>query len=186
MKTLFSFLLLFTFLSLAAQNRYMIETDLGNIELETYPDKAPITATNFDGYITRGDFTGASFYRVVRMDNQPNDSIRIEVIQGNVVEWDRSAGNIEHETTKQTGLLHKDGAISMARGKPGTASCSFFICINDNPDLDYGGMRNPDGQGFSAFGYVTKGMDIVRKIQMGEIKGQSLVTPINIKKITKL
>jgi peptidyl-prolyl cis-trans isomerase A (cyclophilin A) len=53
----------------------------------------------------------------------------------------------------------------MARGAPGSASSEFFICINDQPELDFGGARNPDGQGFAAFGRVVQGMDIVRRIQ---------------------
>ena len=64
-----------------------------------------------------------------------------------------------------TGLLHKDGAISMARGAPDSATSGWFICINDQPSLDFGGARNPDGQGFAAFGRVVSGMDVVRKIQ---------------------
>jgi len=69
------------------------------------------------------------------------------------------------ETTASTGLQHKDGTISMARAAPHSATCNFFICINDQPSLDFGGKRNPDGQGFAAFGKVIIGMDLVRKIQ---------------------
>jgi peptidyl-prolyl cis-trans isomerase A (cyclophilin A) len=69
------------------------------------------------------------------------------------------------ETTTQTGLMHKNGTISMARSTPNSATCSFFICINDQPSLDFGGKRNKDGQGFAAFGKVTRGMDVVKKIQ---------------------
>ena len=69
------------------------------------------------------------------------------------------------ERTNVTGLLHKDGVISMARGAPDSATSGWFICINDQPSLDFGGQRNPDGQGFAAFGRVVSGMDVVRKIQ---------------------
>ncbi|MEQ9592145.1 MAG: peptidylprolyl isomerase, partial [Cyclobacteriaceae bacterium] len=131
------------------------------------------------------DFEGASFYRVVRMDNQPNDSIRIEVIQGNFTASENSVGPIEHETNDKSRIKHKDGIVSMARSKPGTASVAFFICINDQPSLDYGGMRNPDGQGFAAFGKVTSGMDIVKKIQQGETDHQTLKQPVNIIRIYK-
>ena len=90
---------------------------------------------------------------------------------------------IEHETTNTTGLLHKNGTISMARLEPGTASSEFFICINEQPELDYGGKRNPDGQGFAAFGQVIKGMSIVKKIQSLNSKDQILenFVPIHIK-----
>lgn len=171
--------------SLAQKNTYVIETALGDITFKTYPKKAPITVKNFEQYEEKGDFTGASFYRVVRMDNQPNDSIRIEVIQGNFIANENSLEPIEHETNDKTKLLHKDGTVSMARSAPGTASAAFFICINDQPSLDFGGMRNPDGQGFAAFGQVIDGMDIVRKIQSGETDQQTLKNPVDISRIYK-
>jgi peptidyl-prolyl cis-trans isomerase A (cyclophilin A) len=91
-----------------------------------------------------------------------------------------------HETTQQTGILHKDGTISMARNNPGSASSEFFICINDQPALDFGGKRNPDGQGFAAFGQVTRGMKVVRKIQAGEASKQALTNPVKIHSIAKI
>ena len=93
---------------------------------------------------------------------------------------------IEHETTEVTGILHKDGVISMARSTPGTASSEFFICIGSQPELDYNGKRNPDGQGFAAFGKVIEGMEVVRKIQNLPDKDQYLVSPVEITKIEKV
>ena len=167
-------------------NIYLIETEIGNIRFEVYPDKAPISVANFLKYVELANFDSANFHRVVRLDNQPKDSIRIEVIQGTFTGRGNSFDPIEHETTNNIGLLHKDGAVSMARGKPGTASTSFFICINDQPELDYGGKRNPDGQGFAAFGQVIEGMDVVRKIQGGETDYQTLKKKIKINQIKKV
>lgn len=166
-------------------NIHVMETELGAITFEVYPDKAPISVNNFLKYEEKGDFTGASFYRVVRMDNQPNDTIKIEVIQGNFTDNKNSMGKIQHETNDKTGILHEDGTLSMARLEPGSASLAFFICINDQPELDFGGKRNPDGQGFAAFGKVLSGMDVVRKIQSGEVENQTLKSPIKIKSIYK-
>ncbi|MDT7830437.1 peptidylprolyl isomerase [Pricia sp. S334] len=166
-------------------NNYIIKTELGDIVFEVYPKKAPLTVENFLKYVDMADFEEANFYRVVRMDNQPQDSIRIEVIQGNFTSNENSLGNIEHETTKETGILHEDGTISMARMDPGSASVAFFICINNQPQLDYGGKRNPDGQGFAAFGKVIKGMDVVKAIQLGDTNGQSLQNPVQIDEIVK-
>ena len=90
---------------------------------------------------------------------------------------------IPHETTEQIDLLHKDGTVSMGRLKPGTASFVFFICVNDQPELDYGGNRYADGLGFAAFGQVIEGMDVVRKIQGGETDYQTLKQKINILQI---
>jgi peptidyl-prolyl cis-trans isomerase A (cyclophilin A) len=86
-----------------------------------------------------------------------------------------------------TGIRHLDGAISMARGRPDTATSDFFLCIGDQPSLDFGGLRNPDGQGFAAFGRVTKGMDIVRKIQtLPADDKQKLTPPVKILKISRI
>ena len=93
---------------------------------------------------------------------------------------------IIHETTAETGVRHKDGTISMARLEPGTANSEFFICINDQPDLDFDGKRNPDSQGFAAFGKVVSGMEFVRQIQQLPEKVQMLdktVKIINIEKV---
>ena len=101
------------------------------------------------------------------MDNQPDSPVKIEVIQAGV-NADRAKDGfpaIPIERTSVTGLRHTDGAISMARGQPDSATSGWFICINDQPSLDFGGARNPDGQGFAAFGRVVQGMDVVRKIQ---------------------
>jgi len=93
---------------------------------------------------------------------------------------------IDHETTEKTGIFHKDGVISMARLQPGTASSEFFICVGDQPELDYGGKRNPDGQGFSAFGKVIAGMDVVEKIHQQPADGQTLNPRIKIHNIVRL
>jgi peptidyl-prolyl cis-trans isomerase A (cyclophilin A) len=82
--------------------------------------------------------------------------------------------------TSLTRLSHKDGTISMARDGPDTATSDFFICVGDQPALDYGGKRNPDGQGFAAFGRVVLGMDVVRKIHAAHAKGQTLEPPVRI------
>jgi len=157
MKKLIFFTFLICIIQLQAISQIIkvqIETDSGKIIAELYPDKAPVTCANFIRYIENNKFEGANFYRAVRMDNQPNNDIKIEVIQGGLgfdVE-ESPYPPIKHETTELTGLRHVDGTISMARAEPGTASSEFFICIGNQPELDYGGKRNPDGQGFAAFG----------------------------------
>ncbi|MFY0650772.1 MAG: peptidylprolyl isomerase [Cyclobacteriaceae bacterium] len=165
--------------------QYVMETELGDIEFEVYSDKAPIAVANFKKYVEQGDFEGADFYRVVTMDNQPSNDVKIEVIQGNFTAEKNDLGTIQHETTATTGVKHEDGTISMARLEPGTASLAFFICINDQPELDFGGKRNPDGQGFAAFGKVTKGMNVVKKIQMGKAQEQALIERVRIKSIRR-
>ncbi len=165
-----------------------MKTDLGDIILEIDTISAPVTAANFLKYVDDKIFNSSFFYRVVRMDNQPNNKIKIEVIQGGLGfdESPLSLSPIEHETTDKTGILHKDGVISMARMEPGTASSEIFICVGDQPELDFGGKRNPDGLGFAAFGKVIKGMEIVREIQSKQDNEQMLVTTINIIEVVRI
>jgi peptidyl-prolyl cis-trans isomerase A (cyclophilin A) len=168
--------------------RVVIETEAGDIHVTLEDEKAPVTVANFLRYVDAGMYDGGRFHRVVRMDNQPNDTIRIEVIQGGV-NLDRMTENgppIPLERTSVTDLRHLDGTISMARFQPDTAVSDFFICIGDQPELDFGGKRNPDGQGFAAFGQVTQGMDAVRAIQSGETDGQTLIFPARINAIRRV
>jgi peptidyl-prolyl cis-trans isomerase A (cyclophilin A) len=168
--------------------RVLIRTELGDITVDIYEKDAPITAANFLKYVDNKLFDGATLYRVVTMDNQPNNDVKIEVIQGGLGfgESDKRFPPIEHETTERTGIKHKDGVISMARNEPGSASSEIFICINDQPELDFGGKRNPDGQGFAAFGKVIRGMDVVRKIQQQPEEGQMLNPKIKIYSISRI
>lgn len=165
----------------------LIKTGLGNIKVEIFAEKAPVTAANFLRYVDAGLYNNASFYRVVRLDNQPQSPVKIEVIQGGLgfSDEDRPFPPIDHETTAKTGILHKDGVISMARSAPGSATSEIFICIGDQPELDFGGRRNPDGQGFAAFGRVIEGMDVVRKIQQQPDEKQMLKQPVAITRIKR-
>lgn len=187
----------------------VIETPYGPIVVRLDNQHAPGTVANFLHYVDGGFYDGGRFHRTVRLDNQsnaglkvedsdagiaateraamPDDSIAIEVIQGgiNLDHKSKLGGGIPLERTKVTGLAHLDGTISMARKTPDSAVSDFFICINDQPDLNYGGMRNPDGQGFAAFGQVISGMDVVRKIQVAPSEGQSLVPPVPITRIRR-
>ena len=168
--------------------RVVIKTPLGIILLELFPRQAPVTVKNFERYIREKRMKDASFYRTVTMKNQPGNKVKIEVIQGGLFD-----GNHPHmlppiplETTKTTGLNHLNGSISMARDKPNSATSEFFICIGKQPELDFGGKRNPDGQGFAVFGRVIKGMEVVRKIQQQPATGQMLTPKIPILSIKLL
>jgi peptidyl-prolyl cis-trans isomerase A (cyclophilin A) len=144
-----------------------IDTALGPITAELDDAAAPATVANFLRYVEGGFFTGGEFWRTVRKDNQPDVAVKIEVVQADVRRDVRAAlfEPIALERTRDTGLRHVDGALSMSRFAPDTARSSFFVCIGDQPELDFGGARNPDGQGFAAFGRVLAGMDVVRAIQ---------------------
>ena len=156
--------------------KVIIETNLGDITIELFENDAPLTSKNFIRYIDEKRYEGATFYRVVTPHNQPDSKVKIEVVQGGLYEDDhpQALPPIAHENTKQTGILHLDGVISMARYGPGTATFEFFICVGDQPSLDFGGNRNPDNHGFAAFGKVVDGMDVIRKIHQQPEKDQYL------------
>lgn len=164
----------------------VIETSLGNITVELSADRAPITSSNFLRYVDEGLYDGTAFFRTVTMANQPNDEVKIEVIQGGQVSKDKEYDPVELERTTLTGLSHLDGVISMGRFTPDSAKSSFFLCIGDQPELDFGGKRNPDGQGFAAFGRVIKGMEVVKRIHREPYEGQRLTPPIEIIKVVRL
>lgn len=141
-----------------------IATPLGGIVLRVFPAKAPVTAGDFLERVDGRQYTGAAFYRAVRNDNDSNPQ-KITVLQGGLMDVNVPPGRLFHESTFVTGLRHVDGAVSAVRLEPGSAStASFFICVGDQPALDFGGFRHRDGQGYAAFGLVTDGMDIVRNI----------------------
>jgi peptidyl-prolyl cis-trans isomerase A (cyclophilin A) len=167
--------------------RVVIETDHGDIEVELDPARAPKTAANFLRYVDGKFYDGGQFHRSVTPDNQPKNRVKIEVIQAgtNPQKKNKDFEPIKLERTRDTKLSHKDGTISMARDEPDTATSDFFICIGDQPELDFGGKRNPDAQGFAAFGRVVKGMDVVKKIQKSPADGQTLKPPITIRAISR-
>ena len=162
--------------------RVRIETTLGSITVELDPVRAPVTTKNFLRYVEEGYYSGGEFFRIVTATNQPDDTIRIAVIQAKAdpAKEDEEFDPISLERTRDTGLRHRDATVSMARLGPDTATQSFFICVGDQPELDFGGKRNPDGQGFGAFGSVVDGMDVVRAIHASPAEGQQLEPPIRI------
>ena len=164
----------------------LIETSYGDIEVELFPDKAPKTVAAFLSYVDSGYYTNSSFYRVLNTEDMGGNNHGL--IQGGI--WHTNPQlklpGIVHESTKQTGLSHTSGTLSLARTTPGSANTEFFICVGDKPEFDYGSGGNGDGQGFAAFGTVFKGMDIVRKIQALPATSESFTEKISIDKIKRL
>jgi peptidyl-prolyl cis-trans isomerase A (cyclophilin A) len=168
-----------------------IDTPFGTMVLEIDVNKAPITAANFLAYVDGHHLEGATAYRVVTLDNQPDEvPAKIEVVQFGLKPegetYPTPLPAIAHEPTNVTGLRHVDGTISMARFAPGTASSGYFLCVGDQPALDFGGARNPDGLGFAAFGKVVEGLDVLRAIFAQGEDDHMLRTPIpttNIRRV---
>ena len=185
----YSLVLLALAMPLAAQDtiRVRIQTEAGTMTAELYAKAAPATVANFLKYVDGGYYTNGRFHRAVRADNQPNNAVKIAVIQAAA---DSSARRkfppVPLERTNVTGIRHLDGVLSVARVGPDTGTHEFFICIGDQPELDYGGKRNPDGQGFAAFGRIVEGMAIAREINGMPAQGQSLRPPVRILSIERV
>lgn len=169
--------------------RVEVVTELGKIGLDLDAKHAPVTARNFVRYADQHRFDGIVFYRVMRLawGQQPNGLIQA----GTRGDPRRELPPIAHEPSSQTGVLHKAGAISMARWAPGTAKGDFSILLSDMPGLDADpASSNPELQaGFAAFGHVAEGMDVVRKIYdvplsatdgQGVMKGQMIAKPVRV------
>lgn len=168
--------------------RVAIETSAGTILAETDP-RAPVTSANFLRYVDEGRFDGVTFYRGMVLT--PGSGL----IQGGTSNApDRVLPPIAHEPTSQTGLSHTDGALSMARFDPGTATGDFFVIVGDVTSLD-AGRSQPDDPGFAVFGRVVEGMDVVRRILEapksategeGHMRGQMLDPRIEIVRVRRV
>jgi peptidyl-prolyl cis-trans isomerase A (cyclophilin A) len=169
--------------------RVELLTALGPVDLELDHRHAPRTVENFVRYVDGKRFDGTVFYRAMRLKwgTAPNGLIQ----GGTQNDAKRILPPVIHESTSTTGIGHVAGTISMARYAPGTATGDFSIMVSDQPSLDADPKStDPEGQaGFAAFGHVTSGMDVVRKIfdsptsltkGEGVMRGQMLDPPVRI------
>jgi peptidyl-prolyl cis-trans isomerase A (cyclophilin A) len=161
--------------------RVTLDTEAGEIAIAVDLKHAPLTACNFLKYVAAGAYSAGYFGRTVRPDNQSTAAVAIAVIQAYANKDFVVFAPIALERTNNTSLHHLDGTVSMARKTPDDATAQFFICIGDQPELDFDGHRNPDGQGFAAFGKIVRGMPIVQRIQMGPAEGEQLTPPVVIR-----
>lgn len=195
-KMRFALLLLITVISLhCTQNNFKeptikIESIFGNIYVELYPDKAPKTVAGFLSFVDSGYFKNTSFYRILKREEQPSNAFKTDLIQGGLWETNLKLEQKIHglplETTKETGILHKTGVISLARSTPESGKTEFFICLGDQPVYDYGGEASNDKLGYAAFGKVVKGMDVVKKIHSQPYIGMAFETPVRIINIVRV
>jgi peptidyl-prolyl cis-trans isomerase A (cyclophilin A) len=170
--------------------RTRVETEAGAFVVEVDTEVAPITVANYLALVDARLLDGGAVYRVVTLANQAADTPhRIEVVQWGMNRPDDKPPPrppIAHETTRQTGLRHVDGTVSMARAQPGSATTEFFVCIGAQPELDFGGGRNPDGQGFAAFGRVVDGMDVIRSLHARGEADQYLAQPVRVRSVRRV
>jgi peptidyl-prolyl cis-trans isomerase A (cyclophilin A) len=163
--------------------RVALETEKGRILLAVHLANAPVTAGNFLKYVDQKRLDGTVFYRGV-------GSADYGFVQGGAQnDPKRILPPIKHEPTTQTGLSHDDGALSMARYAPGTATGDFFVVLGKMPAMDAHPEAAGDNQGFAVFAHVVEGMDVVKAILAapksptkgeGVMKGQMLETPVKI------
>ena len=166
-----------------ADVRVALETGAGRIIIAVHQGKAPITAANFLRYVDQKRLDGTSFYRGV-------GSADYGFVQGGAQnDPKRVLPPIAHEPTTRTGLTHDDGALSMARYAPGSATGDFFIVLGKMPGMDAHPEAAGDNQGFAVFAHVVEGMDVVKAILAapksptageGVMKGQILEQPVKI------
>ena len=163
-----------------------LQTGLGAIDIAVDTAHAPLTAANFLRYVDGGLYNDGRFHRATRPDNYtpaPPDRPAMAIIQAGINPARRKEGfgPIPLERTSVTGLKHLTGTVSMARTPTAdSATSDFFICLDDQPSLDFGGRRFDDAQGAAAFGQVVAGLDVVRRIQQQPVQGQNLTPPITI------
>jgi cyclophilin family peptidyl-prolyl cis-trans isomerase len=168
--------------------RLSITTAEGEIEIELDYRSAPRTVENFLKYVQQGFYNGGRFFGALKEDNQPDDSVKIAVVRAEPSSKHKGDAfpPIPLERTSETGIRHLNGTLSMTRDTAHSARHGFFICIGDQPELDFGGKANLDGQGFAAFGRVTKGLEIVKKIHAGATDGHEVRTPMPIQRVIRL
>ena len=144
----------------------LLDTQMGQIEIEVYEDKAPKTAADFLYYVDNGLYEGQGFYRTVWPQTDQLGQ-GLQIIQGGRLDLQRLSGEIELESTVMSGLTHKDGAVGIVRNADANSGSAafFYISIGENKILDHGGERVADGQGLALFGQVVSGMDVVSAIQ---------------------
>lgn len=174
----------------------VMTTELGPITIALETQRAPITANYILRHVDEARLDGAAFYRAMKL--VPDGSIGL--VQGGIQDGRKLLPPVAHEPTTVTGLTHDEGAISLARGAPGTAQAQFFIILGNINGLDAkpdagNGAQGGDNLGYAVFGRVTEGMDIVRKIQAaqvsptrgeGAMKGQMIETPVKIISVKRL
>lgn len=181
-----------TFTLAAGEVAVAVETSAGTFHIAVDTKRAPITATNFLKYVDAGLYDQGRFHRATRADNYtpalPNRPM-MNIIQGGINPERRAEGfaAIPLERTSVTGITHVTGVVSMARGTGAdTATSDFFVLLDDQPSLDFGGRRFDDGQGGAAFGHVLSGLDVVRKIQQQPVDGQNLSAPVTIRRVWRV
>ncbi|MFV1992804.1 MAG: peptidylprolyl isomerase [Acidiferrobacterales bacterium] len=136
-----------------------LQTTAGNIDIELYPAKSPLTVKNFLAYVDNGFYKGTIFHRVIKGFMIQGGGFT----SGIKNKKEDLKANIKNEA--DNGLKNKTGTIAMARlPQPHTASSQFFINTNDNLNLDHTG-KTATGWGYAVFGKVIKGMDVVGKIE---------------------
>jgi peptidyl-prolyl cis-trans isomerase A (cyclophilin A) len=162
----------------------VLQTSLGAIRIEVEIERAPVTAANFLRYVDNRRFDGVTWYRAVKLDAEGRYGLVQAGLRG---DRKRLFKPIAHEAPFVTGLSHVDGAVSMARLAPGTATADFFVVIGDLVSLD--GKPDSDDPGYAVFGRVTEGMEIIRQMldlprdpNAGDavMKGQMIAEPVKI------
>ncbi len=198
-KKLSSFLIIVLIIVSSCSNKPMkydhptidIQTYFGDIIIELYPEKAPKTVSGFLSFVDSGYFKNTSFYRILTKDDESMNAAKTNLIQGGLwqtkLKLQQKLPGIPLETTRQTGILHKAGVFSLARGEEeNSGNTEFFICLDDEPGYDYGGDASPDKKGYVTFGRVISGMKYVKQIHEQPEFETNFLPPVKIINIKRL
>lgn len=161
------------------------ETAIGTFEIELLTEQAPLTCQYFLDVAKRGELDDGQIFRVTHGEPDADDVPGIHVVQlGTHETMTETRRLITHESTRHTGIQHKRWTVSASRFDPGQLYASMFICMRDEPELDYGGRRHPDGLGYAAFGTVSIGTHLIKQIHGQPHHQESLTAPIPIQRVT--
>ena len=165
-----------------------MDTELGSMDFLLHSKKAPLTSENFLNYLDADLFDDCSFFRIVtKAHPQAEDPVKIETAQGGLnIDSDRLLDSVAHEPSCDTGLNHRRGSLSLARYEVGSGNGSFFVCFRDEPALDHGGARQPDGQGFAVFGDLVQGEDVLDRLYQRAEEGEYLQRPVKISSVCRI
>ena len=169
--------------------RVRVQTALGVFTVVVHVDKAPVSGATFLALVRSGHLDGSSVFRILNDRNQPDDEHEVRTVQWGWYERKDNSlpgSRPAHEPTSVTGLRHLRGTMSMARRASGTPGSEYFIILRDEPELDFGGRRNPDGQGFAAFAQVVDGFDTLERLHACGEDGQFVQKPVPVLAVSEL
>lgn len=168
-------------------SRLRVQTECGDFSILLFQDEAPDTCQYFLDLVDSGVYEDSLVFRIVNEKNENRYTDHpIHIVQiGTGQRFQETKTPVKHESTSDTGLRHEQWTVSAARFEAGALYGSFFVCLEDAPELDAGGVRQPDQQGFAAFGRVCDGHEVVTKLYQKAEDEEELKLGLVVHNITR-